>query len=263
LDVPTADDAANSESGASTGVEYYRTHNNNATGFRYLVWDGTNASSVRELPGYAADVANDFRLTNTDFSVNSSTVRNMGATSSEVFYGFRIYPGHYFFEQVNMSTSNVLSLRTFNDSDRSGDYDNPNSGQASNRNVRFWLGHKAGGGNDYDHTFGYQITMQDTSYASRFRVYIASYSSVSVQGTGSNSSIPTFRVNMLAYNKDSAYNSGQGYGDVSFNNSTYLLGSLLSWKVAVGGSTVVEKEVPELGPDDRLIYVLDHWTELP
>jgi hypothetical protein len=121
------------------------------------------------------------------------------------------------------------------------------------------MGHRASGGNDYASTFDVNTEMEYTKFASRFRVYVATQGGVSVRGRNTNPP-PPFRVNMLCYNRDS---SGNGYGAIAFTSSTYVFGSLLGWEVDVGGSTTIEKEVPELGPDDLLAYIIHKWTELP
>jgi hypothetical protein len=100
--------------------------------------------------------------------------------------------------------------------------------------------------------------MEDPSYASRFRVYIASSGGVTVKGTNGNPP-PPFRVNLLCYNTDA---SGNGYGNVGFQSSVYLFGSLIGWQIDVAGGCTVQKELTEIGPGDRLTYVITGWTEL-
>lgn len=272
LDFPTADEAANTHSGASTGVAYYKTTNNNATGLRYLVRNDTTGV-IRELTGsYTVLGNNDYQLDG-ELSPSSNTLTNLGKASGESFYGIRVYPGDYYFESVSMSNSDRIMLRTFTDAERSiavdptridrrsvsvsGDPANPNSGQSGNANIRFWIG-KTTGQNDPNTIFDVNTQMEYPRYASRFRIYAATRGSFTVRGRNTNPP-PPFRVNLLAFNRDG---SGNGYGDVKFVSSTYLFGSLISWKVDVSGGTTIEKEAPELGPDDRLIYVIDYWTEL-
>src|SRR5262249_41995726 len=145
LNVETADSAANSNSGATTGVEYYRTHNDNATGLRLLV-KNSSTGAIRELTGSYTVLPTSG---NSQFNLtwpNSQAYKNKGMnTSTEVPYGIRAYPGNYFFEQISMQASDVLSLRTFNDTDQPSQPANPNTGQSANRNVRFWIGHAAQG----------------------------------------------------------------------------------------------------------------------
>ena len=98
-----------------------------------------------------------------EFSPSNGTLTSLGKTNGESFYGLRVYPGNYFFEQITMQSSDRLRLRTFNDSDQPSQPANPNSGQSSNRNVRFWIG-KRQSGNDYNSSFNYQTTVPVISY---------------------------------------------------------------------------------------------------
>lgn len=276
LDFPTADEAANQYSGATGGVAQYKTNNHNATGLRYLVRN-TATGVIRELQGsYTVLASSDYELDN-ELAPNASTLSGLGMTSSEEFHGLRVYPGNYYLESVNMGNADKIFLRTFTDAERSIAVDatridrrsisvqgsdgtepvNPNSGQSGNANVRFWIG-KSTKPNDPNTIFDVNCQMEYPRYASRFRIYAATRGSFTVRGRNTTPP-PPFRVNLLAYNRDG---SGNGYGDVKFVSSTYLFGSLISWMVDVSGGTTIEKEAPELGPDDRLTYVLDHWTEL-
>lgn len=272
LDFPTADEAANQHSGSTGGVAYYKTNNHNATGLRYLVRN-TATGVIRELTGsYTVLGNNDYQLNN-ELNPNTSTLNSLGIQAGETYYGLRIYPGNYYFESVNMGNADRIFLRTFTDAERSltvdptridtrsmlvsGDPANPNSGQSGNANVRFWIG-KTTGSNDPNTIFDINTEMEYPRFASRFRIYAATRGSFTVRGRNTDPP-PPFRVNLLAFNRDA---NGVGYGDVKFVSSTYLFGSLISWKVDVSGGTTIEKEAPELGPDDRLAYVIDHWTEL-
>jgi Tfp pilus assembly protein PilX len=271
LNVETADSAANSYSGATTGVEYYRNNNNNATGLRLLV-KNSSTSVIRELPTPYTIPTTGNKAYQLNMPQNSDYTSG-GMTGSERAFGLRIYPGNYFFEAVNMTTTDAVYLRTYTDAERStipsgsrqimvsGDPANPNSGQAANQNVRFWIGHSSKG-NDISSTFSCGNTggtfMEYPQYASRFRVYIASSGGVVVKGTNGNPP-PPFRVNLLSYNTDA---SGNGYGNVQFQSSVYLYGSLIGWQIDVAGGCTVQKEATEIGPGDRLTYVITGWTEL-
>lgn len=271
LSLPTADQAANSWAltnlgvTSTTGVEYYRTHNNNATGIKYLV-SNNGTGAIRELAG--SFVMNDTQLDG-EFNPSNGTLNTAGKVNGETYYGLRFYPGNYFFEQVTMQATDKMYLRTFTDAERStisgrafvvtGDPANPNSGQAANSSVRFWIG-KRTSGNDYMTTFNIGTAMEYTAYGSRFRVYVSSTGGVTVKGTNT-SPPPPFRVNMLVYNKDS---SGNGYGSVAFSSSTYVYGSLIGWQIDVAGGCTIQKETPELGPGaDILTFVVNAWKELP
>lgn len=268
LGFPTADEAANQWVNTTLGVEYFRTNNHNATGLRYLVRD-TVTGVIRELSGnYTVLAAGDFELDN-ELSPPTGQLNQMGMTASEVFYGVRAYPGNYYFTAVQMGPADRILLRSFKDSERTipavnaqrtpiidGDPANPNPGQAENQNIRVWLGDPTSGPIP-NTTFSYQTQMEYPRFASRFRVYNASHGSVIIKGTNDDPP-PPFRVNLLAYNRD----SNGGYGSVQFVSSVYLFGSLIAWRIDVSGGTTIEKEVPELGPDDRFAYVTTDWTEL-
>ncbi len=273
LDFPTADESANAYSGTTQGVNFYQNTNDNATGFRMLARN-TTTGVIRQLP------------TNGTWSIpttgNSAYVLNWPSpsdwtaagmdSSTEENYGFRVYPGHYYLQGITMTNGDRMLVRSFTDAERSdpaitrsimvqGDPANPNSGNAGNKDVRFWIGRRSSG-NDPGVSFDVGTEMEYPRYASRFRVYSASRSTVSIQGRNlSSSPLPQFRVNLLAYNRDS---SGNGYGGVAFTSSVYLFGSLISWKVDVSGGTIIEKEATEGGGStDRLTYVVTDWTELP
>lgn len=273
LNLPTADQAANEHSGSTSGVAYYKTNNHNRTGIRYLVRN-IQTGAIRELPGsYSVISATDYQLDN-EFNPSPGTLNSLGMQDNERFHGLRVYPGNYYFEQVTMGNADHLYLRTFKDSERAtfaamspdprrfvvqGDPPNPNSGQAENQNVRIWIG-RTTGGTDPGSTFDINTEMEYPRYASRFRIYAATRASVQVRGRNTIPP-PPFRVNMLVYNRDPA--TGNYYGNIDFNSSTYLFGSLLAWKVDVAGGTTIEKEATEIGPGDRLTYVVTEWTELP
>jgi hypothetical protein len=272
LNFPTADKAANEQSGSTSGVAYYKTNNNNTTGIRYLV-RSIQTGAIRELPGsYSVISATDYQLDN-EFNPSPGTLTSLGMLGNEEFYGLRVYPGNYYFEQVNMQNTDHLYLRTFKDSERAtfsgmspdprqivvqGDPPNPNSGQAENQNIRFWIG-RTTKSTDPGTTFDVNTVMEYPRYASRFRVYAATRGDIIVRGRNETPP-PPFRVNLLCYNQNPG---GTYYGSVKFVSSTYLYGSLIGWQVEVAGSTTIEKEATEIGPGDRLTYVVTDWTELP
>jgi hypothetical protein len=268
------------------GVDYFRTnHNNNATGIRFLVKvtksGAPHYGMIRELP-------NPYVIPTTSGNANLTwpTAQNVWIdagmdSSTESPYGLRIYPGNYFFEQINQGQSDILYLRTYHNTDFPGgtstastqtvyswDWSTPNPpnpnaaagnfNPATERNIRFWIGNPSSGPQPSS-TFNYQTFMEFPAYASRFRVYSASRGTITVKGTNSFPP-PLFRVNMLAYN----YGTNGFYGAVSIATSTYLFGSLIGWKVDVGGSCTIEKQAAE-GNDvgDRLAYIVLAWTELP
>ncbi len=271
LGFPTADEAANEESGSNMGVAYFKTHNHNATGLRYLVRH-TTTGVIRELNDptkpYTVMKNNDWRLDG-EFNPNKKDLENLGMTDEEEFYGIRAYPGQYYFEQIDMTNQSRLFLRTFKDSERPpllangeletvvvNDVGNPNPGESENQNVRFWIG--TTGGKDPDTTFDVNTVMEYPFWASRFRVFIASTGTITVRGRNTNPP-PPFRVNMLCYNKDA---SGKGYGHIHFQSATYLFGSLIAWMVDAVGGCIVEKQQPELGPSNPLAYNAVDWREL-
>lgn len=282
LGFPTADEAANEWAfdryGATTtaGVEYFRSTNDNGTGLRYLVknWGpdgvfGTADDFIRELPGsYSpANDSNDYVLS----WPSDETLATLGKVETEeVAFGIRIYPGTYYFTSIDMRPSDYLYLRTYNDSDRTdtevtaarpfvvvGDPANPNPGMADERNIRAFIGHRRNG-SDRDSRFEKGTSMEYPRWASRFRIFSATQGDILVRGSNSGPPMP-FNVNLLAYNRTA---TGQGYGTVKFTSAVYLLGSLLSWYVDVSGGTTLEKQVPELAPNDPLAYLMQDWREL-
>lgn len=291
LGFPTADQAANEWAleryGVTTnaGVEYFRSNNDNATGLRYLVWKKGDTSTIRELrpgpdpldpkkvyPDYSVVSPTSPRLrANKEWNPKAADLTTWGMRPGESFYGIRMYPGTYFLEQIDMGPSDCLSLRTFNDADRTdptvvaqrqlvvvGDPANPNPGMAEERNIRVFIGHAKTGG-DVESRFERGTTMEYPRWASRFRVFDASEGEVQVRGSTSGPPFQ-FNVNMLAYNRRP---NGSGYGNVTFTSGVYLRGSLIAWHVEVAGGTVIEKQAPELGPDDPMAVLALDWRELP
>ncbi|HXG24394.1 MAG TPA: hypothetical protein VNJ09_07570 [Chthonomonadales bacterium] len=275
LGFPTADQAANEYSGNSSGLEYFRNNNHNATGLRYLVWQNNQPSTIRELTStaYTVMAPGTYRLrSNVEWNPSKANLAAWGMQPSETFYGIRVHPGNYFLEQINMGPSDRLIIRTYNDADRtdpgttndpqyplapviSNDPPNPN-GLPNARNVRFWIKNTATGPQERTN-FEAGTVMQYPRYPSRFRCYIGAREEVNAHG--SQSSPLNFYVNMLVYNGDTT--SGY-YGSIKFSSSVYLRGSLIAWYVSRAGSATVEKVAPELGPDDVLTYVVTDWTEL-
>lgn len=268
LKVETADEAANLVSRTTQGVDYFRSNNNNATGIRMLVRNDTTGA-IRELSTpYAIPTqgSSAYQLT----WPTEDDYTDAGMTASESALGLRVYPGDYYFTQITQSASDAIYYRTYNDADRTdstvtpkllaviGDPANPNYGQASKRVIRFWIGH-IGTSNDPAScaSLSYQNYLEYARYASRFRIYVASNGGVNITGLDTNPP-PPFRVNMLVYN----YDGGAYHGDVTFTSSVYLYGSLIGWKITVGGSTIIEKEAPEVGPNDRIGFSVTAWKEL-
>jgi hypothetical protein len=261
FNIPTVDQSANKISGTTQGVEWFRTHNNNSTGMRYLVQHKTTLV-VRELPGaYVLMLPGDYALDG-EFNPTNSVLTGLGMTGSEVFYGIRLYPGDYYFDQIRMQAADRLIIRSFSDGERaalgkSAEFPNPNPGQSDNATVHVWLGHRTGG--DVATSFNYQTNLEYTRYPSRFRVYSATTAGVGLNGLNQNPP-PPFRVNLLAYNQTA---SGSYYGEVGLTSGTYLFGSLVGWQVSVGGSSTIEAAESELTTQDQLTYVVTEWTELP
>lgn len=259
--IPTADEAANRYSGTTTGVEYFRTHNDNSTGLRYLVRNNTTGL-IRELRDptkpYTVMTAGDVSL-DTEFSPATGKLTAAGMTGNESYYGLRAYPGHYFFEGISQTNGNDLFLRTYKDSERSAlgfgtQPVNPNPGMAEEPNIRFWIGHRSSG--DLPAKFFNDTYMEYDHYSSRFRTYVASTAGATLSGNSGGSS--QFRVNLLVYNKTSA---GVPYGTITFGSGAYLFGSLIGWQISMSGGATVEHDDGE-GLGGQPSYLLLDWREI-
>jgi len=274
LNVLTADQEANQASGSSSGVGYYQTHNNDTTGIRFLFKNNTTNAYLETAQdsGWIPTTGNSaYSISWPAQKDQSAALTAAGITGSAQnnypFVGLRMYPGDYYVTSLTMSNGgpDMLYLRTYNDSDLAGGTNplglpannNPNSGQAANRNIRLWIG-KASSGTDSLTTFGMGTTMEYSVYASRFRVYVSNTKGVELKASSSTTTI--FNVNLLTYNKDS---SGNGYGTAQIDSGAYLLGSLIGWQITVQGGATVQKQAPEVGPNDRVTYVVNSWKELP
>jgi hypothetical protein len=315
LYVPTADQAAvqwasdSRNISTATNMDYYKgtttvggnvvSNNNNATGLRYLVWNGSTTASIRELgpkkngqgvvlSNYqviASGVSLDSAAFSPSLKSNGAVAQNSDLQTGESIYGIRAYPGDYYFDTIDMSGSNSLFIRSFSDNEAAtiptsgtlrpfnfGSGTDPNqrilntngalslTSLAGESNVRFWVSEPSSGKNK-GASFTDQVSMEYTKYASRFRVYIANSAGGSISA-GNTNPPPPFRVNMLVYNKRSGINSGLPYGPVTMQGSSYLFGSLIGWQVAVGGSSIVQKENAEIGPGDRITYTVQSWAEI-
>jgi hypothetical protein len=316
LYIPTADQAAvawvkDSRSvTTATTMDYYKgtttiggkavSNNNNDTGLRYLVWDGSTTASIRELgpkKNGAGAVVSDYKVIASGYSLdgaaftpsiskNSTLVQNSDFVTGESIYGIRAYPGDYYFDMISMTGSNRLFVRSFSDNEASG---LPTSGAlrpfnfgtaansnqcatnnggtmsltslAGEANVRFWVSEPSTGGTNTGASFTDQVFMEYTKYASRFRIYVANSKGGSINA-GNTNPPPPFRVNLLVYNKRTGINSGLPYGSMSMNGSSYLFGSLMGWQVALGSSSIIQKENAEIGPGDKITYTVQSWAEL-
>ncbi len=101
--------------------------------------------------------------------------------------------------------------------------------------------------------------LEYANYASRLRVYDASNGPLTIGGSNNNPN-SKFGVNILCYNYDSAKKAY--YGNISITTGTYLYGSLIGWQIDVSGSCTVERQATEVGPDDRLAFKVQSWSEL-
>ncbi len=178
---PTVDTDANNVSGTALKAEYFRTHNNNFTGIRYLV---TRSGVITELTSTNYTVTgknhaaastlselnngdDSYTLSgggNNEFSPTLPNNGSWGNLSTDTFYGIRIYPGIYFFESISMSPSDILNIRSYNNYDRTNtsmttdtsylgfrptnDPVNPTSGLDDSsingrRDIRMYIGHSA------------------------------------------------------------------------------------------------------------------------
>jgi Tfp pilus assembly protein PilX len=283
LNIETADVAAQRwaltafNDSSATGVNYFRTHNNDSTGIRVLAkvtkTGAAHFGLVRELPTpYTVSTTNQGNAKAYQIGswANMKLSDYGGDDTNESFYGLRFYPGNYFFEAISQSNSDIMYLRSFADAsypttDSGGNpasYDsdgttkltvwnstwtsanltNPNSGMSTEKNIRFWLGPFSGNGASPNTGFSFPSYMEDPSFASRFRIYcgLPRTSTVTVSGTNTNPP-PKFRVNLLVYNAD-----GSGsYGNVSIASNVYLYGSLIGWQVGVGGGATIQKQAAE------------------
>jgi hypothetical protein len=185
LAFPTADQDANTASGTTQGAEYFRTHNNNFTGIRYLVLragvvtelTSTNYTVTGKNNAAAASLSetkngdDTYTLSsggNGEFSPTLPNNGSWGNQPGDTFYGIRIYPGTYFFESINMGQNDILNIRSYNNHDRtdismtgdttylgtrpSNDPINPNTGiddgtSSGRRTVRIYIGHSSKGAN--------------------------------------------------------------------------------------------------------------------
>ena len=262
--MPTVDQLANQRSGTSQGAEYFRTHNQNQTGLRYLA--RSTAGIIRELSGPPLLSASAYSLDNV-LDVHSSTLTSAyGMTKGESFADVRIYPGDYFFEEVSMSNQDQIYLRTYSDAERTtatprvisvqGDPANPN-GLPNETDVRIWVGHAA---HETDHSsmFDQGLTMEYAQDTYRLRVYVASSGGCRVRGRG-GLSVPPYNLNVMSYNRDSA---GRPYGTIRFDSGTYLHGSIIAWRADVGGGTTLEQPSPGGGAGDQMAYLVSEWSEL-
>ncbi|MCW3097142.1 MAG: hypothetical protein JWL77_2760 [Chthonomonadaceae bacterium] len=316
LYIPTADQAAvqwakDSRSvSTATNMDYYAgtttiggnavSNNNNATGLRYLVWDGSTTASIRELGpkvNGSGVVLSNYQVIPSGYSLDggafspstnngSYLVKNSDLKSTESVYGIRAYPGDYYFDMIKMTGTNRLFLRTFTDSEAStiptsgalrpynfGGSANPNqrvlntngtmslSSLSGEANVRFWVSEPTSNGTNTGASFTDQVSMEYTQYASRFRVYVANSLGAKI-AAGNTSSPPPFRVNLLVYNQRAGINSGLPYGPTAMTGSAFLYGSLMGWQVSVGGSSVIQKAYTEIGPGDKITYTVQSWAEL-
>ncbi len=276
LGFPTADTYADLFSGASGGVGFFKTNNNNATGIRIVARNKTTGE-LRELNQKAGDPTSyasliiqsgSYKLDVGRYDENSILSHTDYDKNVENVEGLRIHPGNYYFEEVEMSPSDTLYLRTMTDTEltdpaipkdkviTSATGANPNPGKSNERNVRFFIGSKSSG-SDPNSTFTYKTYMEYTEFSSRFRVYSRSRGMMVIKGTNSNPP-PPFRVSVLAYSQ----HGSQYYGNVQFQSSVYMYGSLIAWSVDSVGGCTIERQVNELSPEDRALFVLD-WMELP
>jgi hypothetical protein len=135
---------------------------------------------------------------------------------------------------------------------------------SAEKNIRLWIGDVSSYNRSTQSSFSNNTTMEESQFASRFRVYVANRKGVRVSGTSSRK----FRVNMLVKNTYTSGGLTATYGSVSMGSGTYLLGSLLAWQVTTNSGAVIEKQASEgTGPSgpaqDTLAYNVTNWKELP
>ncbi len=288
ISMPPADQAANMHVQAAKniisamGVEYFRTHNNNDTGLRYLV-KNSSSGMVRELSGsytvmnsgqdyplsgYPAGQSKNYRL-DRQFQPSNDTLTHLGMAAGESYLGLHIYPGDYFFEQINMAGTDNLIVRSLRNSERptiktrmlriSGDPANPNPGSAADNTVRIWIG-KSQIGADPASVIESSILLEYPAFASRFKIYTASQGAIHIESSPLNPAA-ILSAEILALNVDS---SGNRYGRTVFNNSCNFTGSIISWQIEIAAGCTITKQSVEPGQINELLtYNSTEWKELP
>jgi len=287
---PTADEVANLRTGANTGVEWYRAHNNNQTGLRLLAKNNVSGA-IRELPGaYSVVPAGQYTLT---WPAPATYTANGLDNATESPYGLRIYPGDYFFERVVMGPSDILDIRSYNDYDRTNhtpysvnppipamidevagsgypvspvvtnDPPNPNGNdtgmRSGPRETNMWIGHAASGANnDLGSNFTAGTNMEYSRFPSRMRFYVANTALVQITGTFGVGPPVLFNGDMLVYNTGNNNN-----GRVKVSNSAYFRGSMVAWRILGADGVTFEQTPAESSSNALLTYKITSWSELP